>query len=141
DGLEVDAVAETLRRTTLGDRAPGDRVNLQRSLRVGDRLGGHLVQGHVDGTGTIARRIREGEWEVFWVQCSTELAAQMVSKGSVAVDGVSLTLVEVTKDGFSIALIPHTMAMTTLGHKAVGATVNLETDQLAKYVWKFLSQR
>ena len=99
---------------------------------------GHLVQGHVDGLGTIARRERQGEWEFFWISCPQELAAQMVQKGSVAVDGVSLTLVDVTKDSFSVALIPHTLAKTTLGRKVVGATVNLETDLLAKYVWKFL---
>ena len=129
---------ETLQRTNLAELAPGDRVNLERSLRLGDRLGGHLVQGHVDGLGRIAERIRDGDWELFWFRCPPELAAQMVSKGSVAVDGVSLTLVDVAPDRFSAALIPHTLAHTTLGFKPVGATVNLETDLLAKYVWKCL---
>jgi riboflavin synthase len=129
---------ETLRRTTLGELKPGDRVNLERALRVGDRLGGHLVQGHVDGLGRIASRRRQGEWEVVWFSCPAELAGQMVSKGSVAVDGVSLTVVDVTADGFSVALIPHTLAQTTLGFKPPGASVNLETDILAKYVWKCL---
>jgi riboflavin synthase len=129
---------ETLRRTNLGELKPGDRVNLERALRVGDRLGGHLVQGHVDGLGRIASRAREGEWEVVWFSCPAELAGQVVSKGSVAVDGVSLTVVDVTADGFSVALIPHTLALTTLGFKAAGASVNLETDVLAKYVWKCL---
>jgi riboflavin synthase len=129
---------ETLQRTNLGELNPGDRVNLERALRVGDRLGGHLVQGHVDGLGRIASRRRQGDWEVVWFSCQAELAEQMVSKGSVAVDGVSLTVVEVTADGFSVALIPHTLAQTTLGFKLPGACVNLETDVLAKYVWKCL---
>jgi len=128
---------ETLARTNLGQLAVGDVGNLERSLRLSDRLGGHIVQGHVDGLGTIANCQREGDWELVVVRCPSELAAQMASKGSVAVDGVSLTLVDVTKDSFSVALIPHTLAQTTLGRKAVGATVNLETDLLAKYVWKF----
>jgi riboflavin synthase len=129
---------ETLRRTNLGELKPGDRVNVERALRAGDRLGGHLVQGHVDGLGRIASRRRQGEWEVVWFSCPTELAEQTVSKGSVAVDGVSLTVVDVTADGFSVALIPHTLAQTTLGFKPQGACVNLETDVLAKYVWKCL---
>jgi riboflavin synthase len=127
---------ETLARTNLGELAPGDRVNLERALRLGDRLGGHLVQGHVDGVGHIVERRREGEWEKVWFACPPELARQMVSKGSVAVDGVSLTLVDVAEDRFSVALIPHTLSHTTLGFKPVGATVNLETDLLAKYVAK-----
>jgi riboflavin synthase len=129
---------ETLRRTNLGELEPGDRLNLERALRLGDRLGGHLVQGHVDGLGRIADRARQGDWELVWFGCSAELAAQMVPKGSVAVDGVSLTLVDVAADRFSVALIPHTLAHTTLGFKPAGATVNLETDLLAKYVWKCL---
>lgn len=129
---------ETLLRTNLGELAPGDRVNLERSLRVGDRLGGHLVQGHVDGVGRVAERVPQGDWELFWFACPTALAAQMVPKGSVAVDGVSLTLVDVAAERFSIALIPHTLAHTTLGFKGPGAAVNLETDLLAKYVWKCL---
>jgi len=127
---------ETLARTNLGELSPGDRVNLERALRLGDRLGGHLVQGHVDGVGRIVDRQREGDWEKVWFACPPELARQMVSKGSVAVDGVSLTLVDVADDRFSVALIPHTLSHTTLGFKPVGATVNLETDLLAKYVAK-----
>ncbi len=129
---------ETLQRTNLGELTVGDRVNLERSMRLSDRLGGHMVQGHVDGMGHIAERQRQGEWETVWFTCPAELAGQMVSKGSVAVDGVSLTLVDVLADRFSVALIPHTMAMTTLGFKQIGAAVNLETDLLAKYVWKAL---
>jgi riboflavin synthase len=136
--FRFQAGPETLLRTNLGELANGDVVNLERSLRLSDRLGGHLVQGHVDGLGTIASRKREGDWELVFVRCPVELAAQMASKGSVAVDGISLTLVDVTKDSFSVALIPHTLAQTTLGRKTVGAAVNLETDLLAKYVWKCL---
>jgi riboflavin synthase len=140
DTFRFQAGPETLRRTNLGDLQPGDRVNLERSLRLGDRLGGHLVQGHVDGLGRIARRHRQGDWEEVWFACPEELAAQLVSKGSVAVDGVSLTVVDVTRDGFSVALIPHTLAVTTLGFKLDGASVNLETDLFGKYVWKYLQQ-
>ena len=129
---------ETLRRTNLGALRPGDRVNLERSLRVGDRLGGHIVQGHIDGIGRIDRAARDGEWLTVWFGCPSELCAQMVSKGSVAVDGVSLTLVDVEDGRFSVALIPHTLAHTTLGFKQPGDAVNLETDLLAKYVQKCL---
>jgi riboflavin synthase len=137
--FQFQAGPETLQRTNLGELLPGHRVNLERSLRLGDRLGGHLVQGHVDGLGRIAERRREGDWDVVWFTCPAELAAQMVSKGSVAVDGVSLTLVDVTADRFSVALIPHTLEHTTLGFKPVGTAVNLETDLFAKYVGKYLS--
>jgi riboflavin synthase len=130
---------ETLRRTNLGDLRPGDPVNLERSLRVGDRLGGHIVQGHIDGVGRVDRLLSDGDWVLFWFTCPPELAAQMVGKGSVAVDGVSLTLVDVEESRFSVALIPHTLAHTTLGIKRPGDPVNLETDLLAKYVQKCLS--
>jgi riboflavin synthase len=129
---------ETLHRTNLGELRVGDRVNLERSLRVGDRLGGHWVQGHIDGVGRIERRVPDGPWLGVWFSCPAELAAQMVRKGSVAVDGISLTLVDVTAGGFSVALIPHTLDNTTLGFKRPGDAVNLETDILAKYVWKCL---
>jgi riboflavin synthase len=137
-GFAFQVGPETLSRTNLGPLGPGDRVNLERSLRLGDRLGGHLVQGHVDGVGRVARQQPEGEWVTVWFRCPPELAEQMVSKGSVAVDGVSLTLVEVGADEFSVALIPHTLTHTTLGFKGPGDSVNLETDLLAKYVWKCL---
>jgi riboflavin synthase len=136
DTFALQAGPETLRRTNLGELGAGTKVNLERALRVGDRLGGHIVQGHVDGTGRIARRERQGEWEVVWFGCAPELVRYMVPKGSVAVDGVSLTLVDVTAEGFSVALIPHTMGVTTLGHKQPPATVNLEVDLFAKYVFR-----
>jgi riboflavin synthase len=129
---------ETLRCTNLGELHVGDRVNLERSLAIGDRLGGHIVQGHVDGVGRIARRQPEKDWDMVWIDCPPELARQMVRKGSIAVDGVSLTLVDVTPASFSVALIPHTLAATTLGFKQPPATVNLETDLFAKYIAKFL---
>jgi riboflavin synthase len=136
--FRFEAGPETLERTNLGELAVGDRVNLERAVRPSDRLGGHLVQGHIDGVGRIANRRRQGEWELVWFDCPPALAAQMVPKGSVAVDGVSLTLVDVTGEAFSVALIPHTLERTTLGFKTTGAAVNLETDLLAKYVWKCL---
>jgi riboflavin synthase len=132
---------ETLRRTNLGELKAGDRVNLERALRLGDRFGGHQVQGHVDGVGRIDRRFTEGEWVTMWFRCPEPLAAQMVSKGSVAVDGISLTVVDVERDGFSVALIPHTLEHTTLGFKGPGAAVNLETELLAKYVWRYFQLR
>lgn len=136
EACHFQAGPETLLRTNLGELAAGDRVNVERSLRLSDRLGGHFVQGHIDGTARIAQRTRDGDWELVWFSCPAALTRQMVAKGSVAVDGVSLTLVDVADDRFSVALIPHTLAMTTLGFKRAGATVNLETDLLAKYVAK-----
>jgi riboflavin synthase len=133
-----EAGPETLRRTNLGTLAAGDQVNLERALRLGDALGGHLVQGHIDALGHVVERHAQGDWELVWFRCPPELTVQMVSKGSVAVDGVSLTLVDVERDRFSVALIPHTLAHTTLGFKQPGASVNLETDLLAKYVAKYL---
>lgn len=132
------ASPETLSRTNLGELVVGDRVNLERALRMGDRLGGHWVQGHVDGIGRIAERVRSGECALYWFTSPPALARQMVPKGSVAVDGISLTVVDVTADRFSVALIPHTLEATTLGIKQPGTAVNLETDILAKYIWKCL---
>jgi len=134
DGFAVDAVAETLRRTSLGELRPGDRVNLERPMRLGDRLDGHLVQGHVDGVGRVASARAEGESTVLEVTAPPDLLRYVVEKGSVAVDGVSLTVAARLPEGFSVALIPHTMTVTTLGPQAVGRTVNLEVDVVAKYV-------
>ena len=136
DAFRFQAGPETLQRTNLGELAPGDRVNLERAMRLSDRLGGHLVQGHVDGLGRVAERTSRGDWELVWFRCPAELARLMVSKGSVAVDGVSLTLVDVEAERFSVALIPHTLAHTTLGFRRPGDAVNLETDLMAKYVYK-----
>jgi riboflavin synthase len=138
--FSFQAGPETLKLTNLGTLTTGAKVNLERSLRLGDRLGGHIVQGHVDGVGRIDKRDRQGEWEFVWFTCATELTRQMIRKGSITVDGVSLTLVDVADGRFSVALIPHTMAMTTLGFKQAGDTVNLETDLFAKYVFKCLEQ-
>lgn len=129
---------ETIARTNLGQLQPGDRVNLERSLRLGDLVGGHLVQGHVDGVGQVRRRAAEGEWVMMAFACDPALTSQMVPKGSIAVDGISLTLVNVTRDEFSVMLIPHTLAVTTLGFKQPGDPVNLETDLLGKYVLRAL---
>jgi riboflavin synthase len=131
------AGAETLSRTNLGSLNPGDRVNIERSLRVGDRLGGHFVQGHIDGLGRVDRIQRDGEWVNMHFGIPASLARQMVVKGSVAVDGVSLTLVTVEAESFSVALIPHTLDVTTLGSRRVGDSVNLETDIIGKYLEKF----
>lgn len=129
---------ETLSLTNLGHLQPGDVVNLERSLRPTDRLGGHFVQGHVDGVGIVAAIERSGEWTDMWFHVPTALTRQMVRKGSVAVDGVSLTLVNVEAERFSVALIPHTLAVTTLGRRNVGDVVNIETDIIGKYVEKGL---
>jgi riboflavin synthase len=134
--LAFQAGPETLARATLGRLRPGDLVNLERSLRVGDRLGGHFVTGHVDGLATLDRRDDEGDWSTLWFRVPPALTHQMASKGSVAVDGVSLTLVDVETDRFSVALIPHTLDATTLGKLQIGDAVNIETDLLAKYAQK-----
>jgi riboflavin synthase len=138
--FEVQAGPETLARTNLGERQPGDAVNFERSLRVGDRLGGHFVQGHIDATATLRERRREGEWEFLTFTLDPAWMPLLVSKGSIAVDGVSLTLVDVWPDGFSIMLIPHTLAVTTLGVIKPGDRVNIETDILAKHVAKLLGK-
>jgi riboflavin synthase len=125
---------ETLARTNLGDLRPGSVVNLERALKVGDRLGGHFVSGHIDGPGTLMRRDDHGEWSSFYFGISRDIARQMAPKGSIAVDGVSLTIVESLPEMFSVALIPFTLGVTTLDRLRIGDRVNLETDILAKYV-------
>ena len=132
--LLFDAGPETLKRTNLGDFQTGSAVNLERSLKMGDRLGGHFVTGHVDAIGHLDERLDDEDWSTFWFRMPETLSRQMASKGSVAVDGVSLTLVDVESERFSVALIPHTLNVTTLGRLEVGDPVNLETDLLAKYV-------
>jgi riboflavin synthase len=140
DDFTFEVGPETLVRTNLGTLQAGDCVNLERSLRVGDRLGGHFVQGHVDAVGTIDARLRDGDWEDVWFRCPADLTRLMVPKGSIAVDGVSLTVVNVEADRFSVMLIPHTQAATTLGFKRAGDPVNLEADMLAKHVAKLLDK-
>lgn len=136
--LEFEAGAETLSRTTLGRLSAGSAVNLERSLRLGGELGGHLVTGHVDGLGILLERRDEGPWSTMWFEAPDELMCQMASKGSISVDGVSLTLVDVDRNRFSVAIIPHTLAVTTLDNLRVADHVNLETDLLAKYVQRHL---
>ena len=132
--LTFQAGSETLGRTNLGQLQPGSPVNLERSLQVGQRMGGHYVSGHVDALGTVDERNDDGEWAEFWFRVPAALTRQMAPKGSVTVDGISLTIVNVESDRFSVALIPHTLDVTTLGSRNVGDQVNIETDVLAKYV-------
>lgn len=134
DTFGFQAGPETLARTNLGELKPGSRVNLERALAVGGRLGGHFVSGHIDGTGELVERTDQGDWSTFWFSVPRSLAMQMASKGSIAIDGVSLTIVDSEADRFSVALIPYTLDVTTLGALQVGGKVNLETDILAKYV-------
>ncbi len=134
DRLSFQAGEETLSRTNLGELIPGCMVNLEPSLRAGDPLGGHYVTGHIDAVGAVDARHDDADWCTMWFRAPAAQLAQMASKGSVAIDGVSLTLVEVEAERFSVALIPHTLAMTTLGRRTVGDRVNIETDVLAKYV-------
>jgi riboflavin synthase len=140
DGFAFQAGPESLARTTLAGLAPGGRVNLERALRAGDLLGGHFVTGHVDAVGRIAERLPSGEWETVWFTFPPGWDDLLVEKGSVAVDGVSLTVVDVRPDRFSVMLIPHTREHTTLGHKAAGDPVNLEFDLLAKHVRKLIKR-
>lgn len=138
--LRFHAVPETLRRTTLGRLGIGDAVNVEPALRAGDALGGHLVQGHVDGTGRIQSVEAEGEGIRVIVEAPPEILRYCVEKGSIAVDGVSLTVAELHDDAFGVALVPHTLEVTTLGVLAPGRPVNLEVDVLAKYVERLLSR-
>jgi len=135
-----EVVRETLARSSLGDLRIGSRVNLERALRADGRLDGHIVQGHVDGTGRVRAIEREGDDVRFAVDCEPEFAALLLPKGSIAIDGVSLTLVQVGVAGFDVALIPHTLAATNLGDREPGDRVNLEADVLGKYVQKYLER-
>lgn len=137
----TDLSPETLERTTLGDLKPQEQVNLERSLKVGDRLGGHFVTGHVDGVGRIIRRESVGDSVLMWVSFPPPLAAYIAPKGSMALDGVSLTLVEVCRDSFSVCLIPHTLAVTSLGWKEPGDLVNMEVDLLSRYLERLLGEQ
>lgn len=138
----ADAVSETLERTCLGSLAAGDPVNLERPVRMADRLGGHMVQGHVDGTGTVisSERMADSALHVR-ISAGPEILRYVVEKGSITVDGVSLTVASEGEDGFAVAIIPHTAQVTTLGRKGPGERVNLEVDLVAKYVEKLLGAR
>jgi riboflavin synthase len=136
DGFSADVMEETLRRSSLGPLGTGDTVNLELPLRAGDRLGGHIVQGHVDGTGEVESVREEGLSRVVRIAAPDELLRYVVEKGSIAVEGVSLTVSAVDGDAFEVSLIPETLERTTLGAAAPGRTVNLEVDVLAKYVEK-----
>ena len=139
--FRVDVSPETLRRTTLGTLAKDGRVNLERALRVGDRLGGHVVLGHVDGVGKLEKIEPDGDWLLYRFRAPRELGAYLVEKGSIAVDGVSLTIFACRAAGFTVALIPHTLARTTLGTLRPGSGVNLEADVLLKHIAAMLESR
>jgi riboflavin synthase len=132
-------MGETLRRSSLAGLCAGARVNLELPVQPQSRLGGHIVQGHVDGTGTVVRRTPSEHWEVVEISLPVALARYLVGKGSVTVDGISLTVVEVGDDSFTVSLIPETLARTTLGLKQPGEPVNLEVDVIAKYVERLLT--
>ncbi|MEU9243707.1 riboflavin synthase [Streptomyces sp. NPDC048385] len=135
----ADVMAETLKRSSLGALDVGSRVNLERPTAVGSRLGGHIVQGHVDGTGQVLARTPSENWEIVKVSLPADLARYVVEKGSITVDGISLTVVEAGPDYFTVSLIPTTLGLTTLGHKQPGDPVNLEVDVVAKYVERLLA--
>ncbi|MEO3823546.1 riboflavin synthase [Actinomadura sp. B10D3] len=137
----ADVIKETLDKSGLGALEPGSKVNLERPVRLSDRLGGHLVQGHVDGVGEILSREPGERWDVVTVSLPLDLSRYLVDKGSITVDGISLTVVEAADDRFSVALIPTTLVLTTLGHKQPGDPVNLEVDVVAKYVERMMGDR
>ncbi len=137
--FSVDVMAETLNRSSLGSLEAGAKVNLERAMAASARFGGHIVQGHVDGTAEILARLPGDRWEVVQLTLPPEVSRYVVEKGSITLDGVSLTVSAVTDDTFSVSLIPTTLELTTLGHKGVGDLVNLEVDVIAKYVERLLS--
>ena len=137
----ADVMRETLDKTGVGDLTTGDRVNLERAVTPTTRLGGHIVQGHVDGTGAVRRRTHSEHWELVEVEAPTDLLRYLVPKGSITVDGISLTVVDVLADGFTVSLIPETLARTTLGFRQPGDRVNLEADVIAKHVERLLESR
>lgn len=136
--ITADVMAETLDKSNLGDLKPGDRINMERALRLGDRLGGHLVSGHIDGVGTIIKKETFDIAVLITISALAEVMRYIIKKGSVAVDGTSLTVVDRREEMFTVSLIPHTAHATTLGHKDVGQTVNLEGDMIGKYVEQLL---
>jgi riboflavin synthase len=136
--FQVDAMPETIEKTTLKFLRIGSRVNLESSLKLGDKLGGHWVAGHVDGTGKILSVRRAANAILYEVSIAPDLAEQLVPKGSIAVDGISLTIIECRRDSFMVGVIPHTLQSTALAEKGVGDYVNLETDVLGKYVYRYM---
>jgi len=136
----ADVMRETLAKTALGTFTSGTRVNLERAVTPATRLGGHIVQGHVDGTGTVLERTPSDHWEIVKIGLPADLERYLVAKGSITVDGISLTVVDVMDDAFTVSLIPETLARTTLGFKQPGDIVNLEVDVIAKYVEKMVSK-
>jgi riboflavin synthase len=139
--FSADVMAETLNRSSLAALGPGSPVNLERAAAVNSRLGGHIVQGHVDGTGRVISRTPSDHWEVVRIALPAELSRYVVEKGSITVDGVSLTVSGLADDWFEVSLIPTTLGLTTLGRAAAGAAVNLEVDVIAKYVERLLAAR
>lgn len=140
NAFTVDVMPETARHTVIGALHVGEGVNLERTLRFGDRLEGHLVAGHVEGVGRILHRQEDGNAVVFRIGCEKSLTHYIIEKGSVAVDGISLTVTAVEENSFSVSVIPHTAAVTTLGFKRVGDKVNVETDLIGKYIEKFVGK-
>lgn len=140
-GFEVDVMAETMRRTNLGTLSAGSTVNLERALRPGDRMGGHMVSGHIDGTGTITGYLSEDNATWVTIAAAPEVLHYIVPRGSIAVDGISLTVVDVSDKAFKVSIIPHTGQETTLLKRKVGETVNIECDITAKYIEKFISSK
>lgn len=140
ESFSADVMRETVRMSTIGNLSVGDSVNLERPVTLATRLGGHMVQGHVDGIGTVKSREHSENWDVVTIDAPSDLLKYVVHKGSITVDGVSLTVSAITEDSFSVSLIPATLAKTTLGERAVGEQVNLEVDVVAKYVEKLVQR-
>ncbi len=138
--FKVDMAPETIARTTFKNASAGTKVNIERALRLSDRLDGHLVSGHIDGTGTIASKVKKSNAWIITINVPTKLAEQMIEKGSIAIDGISLTINKCSNKDFEISVIPHTLKMTTIEGKNVGDKVNIETDMLGKYVQKILNK-
>jgi len=139
--ISFDVSPETVRSTNLGNLKISDKINLERALRLSDRLGGHLVTGHVDGIGTIRNKKQAGEYTFYTFEAPAEILRYIVKKGSIAIDGISLTVVDLDHGSFSVAIIPHTAAATNIGEKSIGERVNLEADIIGKYVEKLLGKK
>ena len=131
---EFEMIGETIKKTNLGSLERGDRVNIERSLKVGERLEGHFVLGHVDGVGILSKIEKQTNQVQIWIKIPKELSKHVIKKGSITIDGISLTIVDKLKDQFSVSIIPHTMQVTNLGYKKIGDKVNIETDILGKYI-------